>query len=306
MTWFFIALVAPILWAVVNIFDKYLVSKFSKKEKEKSSGGLVLFSSLIGIVIAVFIWLFNPDVSSISILDKLLLSFTGVLTIVWIVLYLYTLETEDISVVVPWFLMVPIFGYFLGFIFLGETLDFHQIIGSLLTLFGVFMISLDFSEEGKRFKWRPAIYMIIACFLVALSGIIFKFVTIGNSFWISSFWEYFGLGLAGLFIFIFIPKYRKEFLHMNRTGGKTIFLVNVASEFMTVAGNLLTNFALLLAPVTMVFLVGSFQPAFVLILGILGTRFFPHIAKEDLNKHVLFPRITAVGIMLIGSIILFM
>lgn len=306
MTWFFIALAAPILWALVNIFDKFLVSKFSQKEKEHSSGGLVLFSSLIGIVIAFLIWAFSSNVFNIPLLDKLLLITTGVLTIVWIVLYLYTLETEDVSTVVPWFLSVPIFGFVLGFIFLGETLSFQQIIGSIIVLFGAFLTSLDFSLEGKKFKWKPVIYMLIACFLVALSGIIFKYVTVENNFWVSSFWEYIGLGGAGLFIFFFLPKYRREFMNMNRKGGRTIFLVNIASEFMTVSGNLLTNFALLLAPVTMVYLVGSFQPAFVLFLGILGTRFFPHIAKENLDKYVLFPRITAIGIIIIGSIILFM
>ena len=306
MTWFFIALVAPFLWGVVNIADKYLVSKYSEKEKERSSGGLVLFSSLIGIFIAILIWAFSSDVSNIPILDKLLLMLTGVLTIVWIILYFFTLETEEISTVVPWFLTVPIFGYVLGYIFLGETLSGQQIIGSFVTLFGVFLISSDFSEENKKFKWRPAIYMIVACFLVALSGILFKYVTIGNNFWVSSFWEYAGLGISGLFIFLFVPKLRSQFMHMNRMGGKKIFLVNVTSELMTISGNLLTNFALLLAPVTMVYLVGSFQPAIVLFLTILCTSFFPHIAKENLNKYAIFPKIAAVGIMIIGSIILFM
>jgi len=306
MTWFFIALVAPFLWGVVNIADKYLVSKYSEKEKERSSGGLVLFSSLIGIFIAILIWAFSSDVSNIPILDKLLLMLTGVLTIVWIILYLFTLETEEISTVVPWFLTVPIFGYVLGYIFLGETLSGQQIIGSFVTLFGVFLISSDFSEENKKFKWRPAIYMIVACFLVALSGILFKYVTIGNNFWVSSFWEYAGLGISGLFIFLFVPKLRSQFMYMNRMGGKKIFLVNVTSELMTISGNLLTNFALLLAPVTMVYLVGSFQPAIVLFLTILCTSFFPHIAKENLNKYAIFPKIAAVGIMIIGSIILFM
>jgi hypothetical protein len=36
MTWFFIALVAPVVWAIVNVADKFLVSKFSQKEKERS------------------------------------------------------------------------------------------------------------------------------------------------------------------------------------------------------------------------------------------------------------------------------
>lgn len=52
MNWFFIALGAPFLWAIVNIADTYLVSRYSEKEKERSSGGLVLFSSLIGLVVA--------------------------------------------------------------------------------------------------------------------------------------------------------------------------------------------------------------------------------------------------------------
>ncbi|HCY17767.1 TPA: hypothetical protein DHT42_01010 [Candidatus Nomurabacteria bacterium] len=58
MNWFFIALVAPFLWAFVNIADSFLISKYSQREKERSSGGLVIFSSLIGIFIAFLTSLF--------------------------------------------------------------------------------------------------------------------------------------------------------------------------------------------------------------------------------------------------------
>ena len=306
MNWFFFALLAPVMWAVVNVADKYLVAKFSEQEKERSSGGLVLFSSFIALIIALLIKFFVPNISNISTIDKFLLIITGIFTLVWVILYLFTLETEDISTVAPWFLMIPIFGFIFGYMFFGETLSGKQIIGSLITLFGVLMISLDFSDGKKRNWKKPAFYMITACLLVAISGVIFKFVTIEGNFWVSSFWEYLGLGGSGLFIFIFFPKYRIQFLKMLNTGGKTIFTVNLITEVMTIGGNLLTNFALLLAPVTMVYLVGSFQPAMVLFLTLLCTRFWPHIAKENTDKYVLFPRITAVGIMIIGSIILFM
>jgi hypothetical protein len=56
----------------------------------------------------------------------------------------------------------------------------------------------------------------------------------------------------------------------------------------------------------MVYLVGSFQPAVVLLLAIIGTKFFPHIIKENLNKNVLLPKVVAVIIMILGSAILFL
>ena len=148
--------------------------------------------------------------------------------------------------------------------------------------------------------------MLLVCLIVAISGIIFKYVTIEGNFWVSSFWEYFGLGLTGFLIFLFIPKYREEFMHMNRTGGKKIFIVNIVTEFLTISGNLVTNFALLLAPVAMVYLVGSFQPAIVLLLTIIGTKFLPHIIKEDISRKALIPKFIAILLMTIGSAILFL
>lgn len=304
MQWFFIALAAPFLWALVNIFDQYLVERYSTGTR--GSGGLVLFSSLIGVFVALAIGLFVDGVFDIPLLDKALLILTGGLTIAWIILYLYTLEIEDVSAVVPWFLTIPIFGYVFGYFLLGETLTAQQIIGSLVVLLGVLLISIDFSGEKRKFKWLPALYMIVACILVAISGLIFKYVTIGEDFWVSSFWEYAGLGSFGILLYVFVPKYREEFMLMNREGGKNIFILNASSEILTIIGNLLTNYAILLAPITMVYLVGSFQPAIVLFMTLFATKFFPDIAKEDMNSRVLWPKIVAVCIMVAGSIVLFM
>jgi drug/metabolite transporter (DMT)-like permease len=304
MQWFFIALGAPFLWAIVNIFDQYLVIKYTKGER--GSGGLVLFSSLIGIFVAVLIGIFTSGIFAIPILDKILLIITGGITIAWIILYLFTLQIENISAVVPWFLTIPVFGYGLGYIFLQETLSIQQLLGSFVVLLGVFLISIDFSGQKKKFKWRPVFYMLLACFLIAISGVIFKYVTIGDNFWISSFWEYAGLGGFGVLLYLFVPKYRAEFMLMNRQGGKKIFTLNTISEILTIIGNLLTNYAILLAPVAMVYLVSSFQPAIVLFLTLFATKFFPNIAKENLTKDILLPKVIAIAVMIIGSAILFL
>ncbi len=299
------ALVATFLWAIVNIFDNYLVLNFSDKERERSSGGLVLFSSLIGLFIALGIFIFVPSLFNIPVLDKVLLFIAGILTIVWIIFYLFALEIEEVSNIVPWFLTVPVFGYILGYLFLGETLTNLELLGSLIILIGVGAISIDWQQGKRKIKHKPVLYMGIACFLVAVSGVIFKYVTIENNFWVSSFWEYLGLGISGLLIYLFVPKYRNEFHFMNRTGGKKIFLLNITSELFTIGGNLLTNYALLLAPVTLVYLVGSFQPAIVLLLAILGTKFFPKIVEENISKETLKIKFFAMFLMLLGTLLIF-
>lgn len=304
MQWFFIALGAPFLWALTNISDQYLVARYTTGRR--SSGGLVLFSSLIGIFVSVFIGIFTNGLFAIPTTDKLLLILTGGITISWTILYLFTLEIEDVSAVVPWFLTTPIFGYIFGYIFLRETLSTSQLLGSIIVLFGVLLISIDFSEEKRKFKWRPTLYMLFACFLISMAGIIFKYVTIGNNFWVSSFWEYVGLGTFGILMFIFIPKYRNEFMLMNKSGGGKIFTLNAISEILTIVGNLLTNFAILLAPVALVYLVSSFQPAIVLFLTLFSTKFFPNITKENLTRNILLPKVIAILIMIIGSAILFL
>jgi drug/metabolite transporter (DMT)-like permease len=208
--------------------------------------------------------------------------------------------------VAPWFLTTPIFGYALGYIFLHETLSPQQLFGSLVVLFGVFLISIDFSGQKKKFKWEPMFYMLVACLLIAISGVIFKYVTIGNNFWVSSFWEYAGLGGFGIILYLFAPKYRNEFILMNKQGGAKIVTLNTVSEILTILGNLLTNYAILLAPVAMVYMVSSLQPAIVLFLTLFATRFFPNIAKENLKGNILLPKIIAIVIMIAGSVILFL
>ncbi|NVN96739.1 DMT family transporter [Candidatus Nomurabacteria bacterium] len=302
MNWFLIALGATFLWALSNIVDEFIVKKYSIGKR--GSGGLVLFTCFMGVFMAVVVGLLTKGLFQIPLSDKLLLIFTGGITIGWIILYLYTLETEDISSVVPWFLTIPVFGYILGFIFLGETLNLHQWIGSIIILIGMSIILIDFGEEKRSFRWEPFRNMMIACFMVAVSGVIFKYVTVEGNFWVSSFWEYVGLGILGTIMYFLVPKYRHQFHLMNKEGGYKIFFLNTLSEVTTIGGNLLTNFAMLLVPVTMVYLVGSFQPAIVLILTLIATKFFPHITKENMNKHILLPKIIAIIVMIAGSVFL--
>ncbi len=305
MQWFFIALSAPFLWALVNLADKYLVINYSIG-KGKSSGALVLFSSMIGVVASLLIGIFTKGVFSINNLDKALLIFIGAFSICWIILYLFALEIEDVSAVIPWMLTIPVFGYILSYFFLGETLTSKQILGAGIIFLGAIILSVDFDKIHIIFKRKIAFFMLLSCFIYAINGVIFKYVGSKDSFWIASFWEYLGLGLGGILIFLFIGKYREDFIFNIKTSGKLIFSLNVGSEMTTIAGNLLTNYALLIAPVALVYMVGSFQPVVVLILTFFSTKFWPKIINENFSRKIIIPKVIAIIVMLFGCAILFL
>ncbi len=303
--WFLVALAAPFLWSLVTIIDKFLVSKYTKG-KEFSAGSLVLFSSFVGVVVVALIGITTPDIFIIPITDKLLLLLGGALGVVWVIFYLHSLEIEEVSTVSLWMLLIPVFGYLLGHWFLGEVLTKKQFLGSLIILAGAIILSIDFTKQKISFKWRIAILMGLASLIYAGTGVIFKFVTYENSFWVSAFWEHLGLFLSGLFIFIFIPKYRRDFMNMTISGGRRIFLFNFLGDIMTVVGNLVTYGAVLIAPITLVYLVSTFQPIITLGMTFVCTMFFPLVVSEDFSQKNIVPKLIAVAVMIGGSAVLFM
>ncbi len=303
MTWFLYALIGPILWSLVNVADGFLVNE--NKKGDHPVGSLVIFSSLIGIFASITILFFTNGLFVISLSDKFILLSTGLVNIGWIILYLYALNEDEVSAIVPWFLTIPVFGYILSYFMLGETLTSREIFGGLIILFGAGILVFKTDENQKiKIKLKTVMYMLPSCILAALWSVLFKFVATDAGFWISSFWEYLGLGIAGVLLFLLVKKYRVGFLSMIKTGGKKIMSVNIISEVATIFGNLATNFAILLAPVVLIQLVSTFQPIFVFIMGIVGTLFFPKIINENISKRNILHKTIAIIVMIVGSIII--
>jgi drug/metabolite transporter (DMT)-like permease len=301
--WFILAFSSVALWALVNIADKYLVGHNS--EREFPIGALVLFSCLTGILVSIGILIFTRGAFDIGIVDRSILVVSGMANATWIILYLNALNHDDASSVVPWFLLIPVFGYIFGYFILNETLTGRQLIGSLIVILGVIALSVRSHEGTLHFKWKTVTYMLPAALLGSLWGVLFKFVASDVGFWAASFWEYVGLGLIGILIFSFVPSYRRGFKDMLSHGGKRILTINGTSETATIVGNLLTNYALLLAPVTLVYLVGTFQPVVVLVYALIASRFAPSIIKEDMSFRILAPKLASIAVMISGSVLLF-
>ncbi len=304
MNWFLIALIAPVVWSIVNHIDKYMLSKYLK---EKGVGALLIFSALSSAIILPFVlYFFSSEIFDIGNRDLVTLLLVGFLSAGAFYFYLLGMEEEETSIVVPLFQLVPVFGYFLGYLVLGETLTTAQIFSSLLIMSGIVILTIEIDEEYKiRLKSRILFLIAISSFLFALHDTLFKKVAIVESFWVSVFWQYLSLTIFGLITLWAIKKFREDFLVMVKDTGRRLFSLNVASELLYILGNLTNNFATLLAPVALVLVVSSYQPLFVFIGGTLLTLLVPHLVTEKISRRHLAHKFISILIIVIGSYFLY-
>lgn len=302
--WFLIALIAPILWSVINHIDKYILSKY---QKGRGVGALLIFSSLSSIIVLPFLAIFyGSEIFDISFIDFSILFSVGLLSASAFYFYLRAMDTEEASIVIPLFQFDAIFGYFLSYFILKESLNLNQILASVLILVGIVLMSIEIDLDNKfRLKKKVLLLVGISSFMFALSGVLFKKLALVDSFWVSIFWQYVGLTVFGFLILIFYKKFREDFVLMVANPKVKILSLNILSEVLYILGALANNFALLIAPVALVFVVNSYQPLFVFIAGVLFTIFLPEFASEKISKKHFLHKLISIIIILIGSYLLY-
>jgi drug/metabolite transporter (DMT)-like permease len=299
MNWFLIALLPPALWSITNHFDKYLLSKYFKGG---GVGALMIFSSIIGLILLPFIIFFHPEVLGTFNPKYLLISLNGFFYLLATLPYFYALQKDEASVAVPLFQMVPVFSFFLSYLVLRETLNPAQIVGGVIIIIGAILISLDLSTHKKiKFKKEVFFLMALSSLLFAINFLFFKYFAIDVNFWVTSFWEYIGFAVFALLLLIFIKPYRNQFLDAIKINSTSILSLNGINEVINIIAKASFNFASLLAPLTLVWIVNGFQPFFVFIYGIILTLLFPKISQENITRKVLFQKLLAILIMFAGA-----
>lgn len=276
MPWYFYAILGPLLWAIVNQIDKYLVERFYSKNENNDTktnpGSLVLFSSIFGAVVALIIFVLDRPIFILSIESILLLLLAGIMNCVAIILYLFAIQEDEISSVAPMFLLQVVFAYVIGLFVLNEILVVGELIAATVVVFGAISLSIVVEKKKIIFNKKSVFFAAGACLLAVLASIIFKYVAIEADFWEAQFWQYIGLGFAGLIIFLFIKQLRIDFIAKIKTSGLSIFSLNIGSEILTVIGNLLINAAILIAPAAIIYTFVSFQALYVFLLSIILSK----------------------------------
>lgn len=292
MLWLYLTVLAILIWAGVNIVDKYIVSNRIKPINYMLISGVVSFS--VAVLLQVYFNLSFPNLEIILI--ALLLA---VLNVSGTLLYLKALQKEEVSKAMLVFQINPVFVLILAYLFLSEVLTVQQYFGFFVILAGIFLIS--FKKTMHSLFEKGLILMIFASLVFAIYDVIIKFTLSFVDFitlfvWLKTF--YFMIILVILF-----PQ-MKETLFLFKQN-KKIIPVALISEIASSFAYLSFFFALALGSVTLISIIYSTQPAFVFLFVLIISIFRPNILNEVLEKKYLLRKLISLVLIFAGAVLLF-
>src|SRR5271156_961622 len=252
-----------------RIWNKYLVEKYFK---QGDVAILPFFTACAGVLTLPFIVWYEPTVFQPSIGSIALIIGSGVLYMEAMLLYPHALQSEDASVVSPFFQAVPLFGYALAYLFLGKTLSIRQMAGGALIIVGTLIVSVRFDRAGRVFKLRLAALM-LAC---GLAAALFKIFAIDVAFWTTTFWMFVDEGIFGAAL-LSIRSYRRGLVVVPRANTTALLTINGSNELINLGGGLGNRYALMFAPLSIVQAISSTTTLFVFAFGVVLSGLFPHL-----------------------------
>jgi uncharacterized membrane protein len=301
-TWFFLALIAPLLYSFTNHIDKILLEKYFK---EGGVGTLILASSLLSIIAVPLFYLGDPTVLDVDRKSVLILASLSLLDIILLWFYLLALKDDESSVVIVFYQLVPVLGVVFGYLILSEEITRMQGIAMTMVILGTTIISVEIdSDNNIKPRWKTVVFMSIACTCWAIELVIFKHVALEENIVRSLFWKHVMLVLLGLLIFAAVPKYRKNFLAAIGNNSRAILSLNVLNEVLYILGTVAVAFAAMQAPVGLVLLTETYQAIFVFAIGVFLTKYFPHVSVESIESKHLWQKFFAICVTGLGTYLL--
>lgn len=299
MSGFILGILATFFWSCVNIIDKYLINRHSSSI---GVGGLLILSSLSPLIIAFFIGILNQNVFQSELRDTFILISSGIFSCGWIYFYLSALFDSDVSRVIPIFQITPIFVFLFAFVFLNEIPSSFQCLSAGIILIGAMILSYE--KSLNKFHLTLFIKLISASILIAAMNVSFKFVAQDIGFWISIFWQSIGIGICGLLLLSFHIRFRKDFLNFVMLSKLRCISLNLLNEALTLVGDLIFSFALLLGTASIIQSTEAFQSIWVLIIGVIMMKINPKFKFEDLSSESFKWKMIGTGVVFSGSILL--
>ena len=296
MVWLLFALFANLMYSFSNIIDQFIRKKHIKHDR-----------SMVIIWMAIFLLLWLTIVPFINISIPPLPQLAAVLASGFIIIYtflpyFYAISREDVSKVMPLFQFYALFILVLSIIFLGEILSTIRYAGFAVMFSAGMLMTVE--KVKDRFTLNKTLLLVMgASVIMAVSMVLLKFFYLTESFWNGFFWFNLG-GFLGTISLLLIPGTASNLKSdIHQLNLKILALVLLATT-ITLFGDMSLLFAIKSGPVSLVSVVGSTQIAILFVMTLLLSKYFPNILKEKTDRKTLLTKTSAIGLMIIGLILI--
>ncbi len=307
--WLFLALLSPLLFTLTNFVDKYLLGKIVG---DKPVPSITILAGLAGVpFLVVFGVLARNSLAGYSLASALGAISSGVLLITAYYFYYKALMVADASLVAALFQLIIPFNYVLGLVFLDEHLSAVQLAAVGIVLLGSVVLSLEnHGDEAagsrRRLRMNKSVfwYMFLSSLFIALSSVVFKMVAQDSAYLPTQFFEYTAGVIIGALLFLCNRSARAGFLDILRRHRAQAISLSGLNEIINLGGVIAMRYAMFLAPIAVVQAISSVQAIFLLIVGVVLTVLFPQFIKENIGRKHLLQKMVAIGIMILGTVLL--
>ncbi|MFC1598422.1 EamA family transporter [Patescibacteria group bacterium] len=289
MNWLLITIGAYLLFALANVGDKVMVSKY--KTEPVVYAFYVGFLGIVTLVLIPFgvIW---PSAV------QLFWSFFGGVSFVFALFFMYKAinageTTKAITIMGG---SSPIFTFLFSYLFLAERLSQWQIGAFLILIIAIIIISWDLSAKKQKVNKTQVFYAVIAGIVFAASYVLAKYVYLHQPFVSGFVWLRIG-GFITALLLVLVPANRKlikiDWQRPKQQKGALLFAIQVVGGLGVIG----QNYAFKIASATLVNALQAVQYALVFVFASLFGMKIP-VLKESFSTKQIVQKIIA--IILIG------
>lgn len=289
MSWLLLSAIPPLLFSISNFMDEYLV-KYHFTDKPVL---FLMVACTLEIIPAGLLLAFYDPALDVEWLSRVKIMVLAVLGTLSILPYLMALQRDSAGIVVPFFQLIPVFVFILGWLFLGEVISGQKIFAGALIVIAAVVMSWDF--KTRNLPLASAAYMLLTTLGIAIFvvGIRAEMDSMG---WIAvTTWVWMGNCVFSIAALSFYKPWRDEFLRVFKASSWRVSSLFVGQAILDNGAGAIYIAALSIAPAAvLVQVVGGLQPLYILalsfVMGLLLPQYFPKIA---INRVFLYRMICA-------------
>ena len=293
MDWIVVSISSAALFAVVNVVDKFILTRISP-----SAPTFIVLLGLLQLPAALAVLLVVPP-GSYSAGVWATAYAAGLLWGAAIAVMFWVMSTHEVSWVMPVIATSPVFVAILSVTFLSEELTAAHWVAIVITVAGAVLISLRLEGgSGRSALGLPFLMLLLASVLTAAGQFLSKVALDDMTLW--NLFPLRALGLATACVLLPMrPSVFREVrqLMSDRLGRSLIVLTE---GVLAPVAALLTLWGILLGPVSLVVTLMSTRSMFIFVLSaVVSTRLFP-LLGEPLDRSTLTTKFISIAMILSG------